>query len=180
MALSTSDSDDEIEILSETYKGKEVVWIDEDEPMIAKSQAEKTATVPQGHFRLMDLPSELRLYIYQFLLPYNLVISHTPADSYVSNGSPRFRRNTGRWFVDIKTKQGHRVPSAIGRSRRYGVYLDPPGTFLHEVQTQLFLVNKEVSSEVRGKISYSLVRVIGVNKISGAVWFQYIRVHCQW
>jgi hypothetical protein len=103
--------------------------------------------VREGCFRLLDLPSELRIYVYSFLLPYNVVISHRRNDY-----RPRTRANYPYWIVEAKSKNGgHLVPIAIGRQlsnnrttrRREG---------WPRVQTQTFLISRFVSNEAQGRV----------------------------
>jgi hypothetical protein len=61
----------DVVITEETYEGKEVVILDDD---VASTTKPETPYISEGHFRLMDLPAELRVYIYQFLLPHDMVI----------------------------------------------------------------------------------------------------------
>jgi hypothetical protein len=86
---------------------------------------------PQGIFRFMDLPAELRICVYSYLLPYKLAFS--------------FRGN--RLFAD---SPGH--PPRPCYSTVWGYVLNdfPESLRLHGIQTQLLLVNKEVYKETQG------------------------------
>ncbi|KAF2035268.1 hypothetical protein EK21DRAFT_107393 [Setomelanomma holmii] len=135
--------DDEVEFVYETYRGKELVDLDDDDSSIISIP--EPVFVRGGHFRMMDLPAELRVYIYQFLLPYNLVLSHARIDGPYARG---VRRET-RWQIAPKTKDGKSVPMLIGPQRSY--YSIPLGQYEHwlRVETSLLLVNKEISNEAR-------------------------------
>jgi hypothetical protein len=60
-----SDPDDEAMIDKAMYKGKEL-FLNEDKHQSRAREA--------SHFRLMDLPAELRVNIYEHLLPCNKVL----------------------------------------------------------------------------------------------------------
>lgn len=145
------------------YKGKELAVVDEDEEL---SQAEEASLVPEGSFRLMDLPAELRVYIYQFLLPYNKVIRfHVNPHSTVKRIHPITNAPewSPTWQVEISSSRTRMGPvlarqlglqhSVVGRVGRYSSIKTSNAISLarkNEVQTQLFLVNKEIFKEARG------------------------------
>jgi hypothetical protein len=86
---------------------------------------------PQGIFRFMDLPAELRICVYSYLLPYNLA----------------FQFHGNRFFAD---SPGH--PPHKSYSTEHGLAYNgfPESLQLHGIQTQLLLVNKEVCKETQG------------------------------
>jgi hypothetical protein len=61
--------EDDIVIEKERQEGKQLVHID------AEASANGPPYFGKGHFRFMDLPAELRVYIYEYLFPYNMDIS---------------------------------------------------------------------------------------------------------
>jgi hypothetical protein len=110
-------------------------------------------SVRQDHFRLLDLPIELRNYIYSFLLPYNVMISHKRRrflSTYGNKDNPVYRCSKEvQWFLHATTKKnGENVRFAIGRQRE---------TWKHaQVQTQTFLVNKAISSDAQSTLPFIL------------------------
>lgn len=143
-------------------KGKETIVIEDDE---APAQPDAAPFVREGAFRLMDLPAELRVYIYQFLLPYNKVLKFHVKPSY---SVKREHPITGtkvwspQWELEITSSRSLAPPIAprqrildtqrgTGRSSRWR-YDDGSTAMMikNEIQTQLFVVNKEISKEARG------------------------------
>jgi hypothetical protein len=121
----------------------------DDEGHIVNHDTKTVPSVQQGHFRLLDLPLELRNHIYSFLLPYNVIISHKRRRLLSTHGngenlSLRCSKEV-QWFLHVTTKKnGENVHFAIGRQRR---------TWKHaRVQTQMFLVNKAISSDTQGTL----------------------------
>lgn len=138
--------------MSAAYKGKEQIYIDSDSNSnYEEAQIETKPAVRVGQFRFMDLPAELRVHIYSFLLPHNLIISH---DSHCK-GSKRWHPH---WRINTTTKKtGKIVPIATGheygsRRWRYGQgWVDNPSPIEEfHVETQLFRVSKEILGEARG------------------------------
>jgi hypothetical protein len=142
-------------ITKETYKGKELVVIEEDEDP-------DPPFVHEGPFRLMDLPAELRVYIYSFLMPYNMVIKHEMA------AYPRSRNNGGEpgWCIEAEPKKKENEPDAEPPAREVKhklVYLSRGNVGITTytgpthatcnlcVSHQLFLVNKAISNEALSK-----------------------------
>jgi len=137
----------EVVITGATYMGKEQITIADEEGHTESEKKEKKRFVRKGHFRLMDLPAELRIHIYSFLLPHNVVISH-------ERTSDLSKSLTGKkwWRIEASSKKtGDVEPMRIGRQywvhKHHKIHDDWP-----KLQTQLFLVNKEVFSEARGKL----------------------------
>jgi hypothetical protein len=101
----------------------------------------ETAEAPfvrQGPSCLTDLPAELRLYIYQFLLPQNIFISFEP----IKPDSPRAQ------FCEEPRDE---VKAKCARVPEWRVVITPKHE-RYDIQTQLFLVSKAVLQEARGKI----------------------------
>jgi hypothetical protein len=160
-------------ITKKTYKGKELVVIEEDEDP-------DSPFVHKGPFRLMDLPAELRMYIYSFLMPYNMVIKHEQA------AFPRVRRqlpvrgqeSVPQWCIDVEPKNKQDEPEAEPpiRGVKYPAVPFGPNNYarmaytgpMHAkcnlgVERQLFLVNKAVSNEALSK-SIPLLTVCPFNQ----------------
>lgn len=119
-------------------------------PVTPKSKDDPEPFVRQGTFRFMDLPAELRVYIYSFLLPHNVVLSHK------QDGQECIRGRVGvqtRWAVDALDKTTRElVPFVVGRMTR-PAHLCRGRFERHRwphAQVQLFRVNKEISNEARG------------------------------
>jgi hypothetical protein len=149
------DDDEEVQFLGETYEGKEVALTDnstDSSSSLSKKEdsAEKSVKaefVHQGYFRFMDLPAELRIYIYSFFLPNKLIITHFK-HNYVGNAPFMYD-------IEILTRDGKLAPLKMGRQNRQawrhtGRYL-PPGTVASSVETNIFRVSKSVSNETRGR-----------------------------
>jgi hypothetical protein len=148
------DSGDEVEFLGETYNCKELVMVNENEGETEVDRSAKENFVREGHFQLMDLPAELRNYVYSFFLPHNLVISH----------HKDWRGNPGsNWSIEARTRSGALVPLAMGpqpkrisyNSLEFDDYL-ALSRANHGVETQLFLVNKFISNEAKGELLAAL------------------------
>jgi hypothetical protein len=124
----------EVEIVKETYKGKELILIEDDE----------VPFVRQGQFRLMDLPAELRAHVYEHLLPCNKVLGFT---------------QTPAWFWHRHNATTHNVPRTDEPEWRVHVTGPDQDEPIHakDIQTQLFLVSKAVSAEAKGKPSPHLL-----------------------
>lgn len=135
-------------------KGNEVAQLNAEDP---------PSYVRQGHFRLTDLPAELRVYVYEFLLPHNMNVSFKLRRSYYdrSNYSSVTRHlahpDTPQWQIELTCKRLGPVAQAqqkalsdcqddSSRKRRRLVPLPKP----EPAQTQLFLVSKAVSTEAKG------------------------------
>lgn len=145
-----ADRADDLVITKETYKGKELVRIEEDE-------AQERPFVREGIFRLIDLPAELRVYIYQFLMPYNMVITHDRS---------AFPHNKTCWCISAETKHKNDVQEADTPPRQIKYmlinlphnnvgrisYTGPTyGSCNLGVACQLFLIDKTISNESLGK-----------------------------
>ncbi|KAH7064075.1 hypothetical protein BKA63DRAFT_572509 [Paraphoma chrysanthemicola] len=134
----------DVQFLGETYKGQPLISLDDEGT--TTTPAEEPEYERQGHFRLMDLPAELRVHIYQYLLPYNLIISHVQSGTMFRNG----QRNVPRWRITPTTKTGEAVLMMIGAQNWWrGARLPHSHRHWSRVETQLFLVNKEISNEAR-------------------------------
>jgi hypothetical protein len=133
-------------------KEKEVAQLDAEDP---------PSYIRQGHFRLMDLPAELRVYIYEFLLPHNSIISFDRKMSppYLSRKGTTQRlasNDPPQWSVETTSKGPSTSFLAQQRSlqehgklpvkRRSRVLIRKP----EPAQTQLFLVSKAISTEAKG------------------------------
>lgn len=130
----------------------EVQMVDDDR--VTQDTMPQKPFVREGHFRFMDLPAELRVHIYSFLLPHNVVLSH-----WQNGKDPDRNKKAGpiRWVIEATDKNtGEEVPFAIGRRRRWGGRSKQgPATCdtRPRTQRQLFTVNKEISKEARGMFS---------------------------
>jgi hypothetical protein len=148
-----SDGIGEVENTRTIDMSKEQKNVDGEKGHIMSRDIKPVPSVQQGHFRLLDLPLELRNHIYSFLLPYNVIISHKRRrllSTHGNGGNLSFRCNKEvQWFLHVTTKKnGENVRFAIGRQRR---------TWKHaRVQTQLFLVNKAISSDTQGTLLFIL------------------------
>jgi hypothetical protein len=162
-----SSPDADVVITKETYKGKEINLIKDDE---GSAKTAESPFIRQGHFRLMDLPAELRVYIYQFLLPYNMVMQLKPLPNqslHVQYSATRDQANAEyvpEWRVVItpKGEQGAPVTPAVTSVRNQLVSVGPRRRIIglrkvpyvpkepNCIQTQLFLVSKAISQESRG------------------------------
>jgi hypothetical protein len=158
-------------ITKETYKGKEVVVLDDDVRSATKSEA---PYIRKGQFRLMDLPAELRVYIYQFLLPHNMVVKFKEKDNpsyhaqYEASRVQAYAKYQPEWDVIVTSKHEEKVAEAAslvaqnsadirvhGRGLGMRVFRRrlPPKPIPNLIQTQMFLISKAVSLEARGKPS---------------------------
>jgi hypothetical protein len=151
--------DEEVQFLGETYEGDEVAVIENSHENSADSSSSlskkedsaekpvKVEFVRQGYFRFMDLPAELRTYIYSFFLPNKLVITHFKHNY---SGNAPFM-----YDIEVLTKDGELAPLKMGkqgrRDWRNARRHPPPGTVTSSVETNLFRVNKLVSNEARGR-----------------------------
>lgn len=154
----TKDDTDNLQVLRKTYQGKELVLISDSEEQDAANELTKADFVREGHFRLMDLPAELRNYIYSFFLPTNLVITHF-RHNYVGKNEPFM------YDIDVLTKNGNLAPLKMGRQDRRTWRKDarclPLYVVASSVETSLFRVSKFVSNEARGKSLSSFLHVRG-------------------
>ncbi|KAF1913132.1 hypothetical protein BDU57DRAFT_345685 [Ampelomyces quisqualis] len=115
--------DDDVIITKETYKGKELVIVDK--PV--------APYIRDGLFPFMDLPAELRVHIYSFLVPYSMVIQHALT----------FKDNEEHWHVWATPKLDIvQHPSSIPSKRAFRNRL--------KVASQLFHVSKAVSNDALG------------------------------
>jgi hypothetical protein len=127
------------------------LWIPTPEEQTTRQNTPPNPFVREGHFRFMDLPAELRVRIYSFLLPHHVILTH------VQNGKEFIEGETAgqfRWVVDAIDKTTRElVPFMVGRVSRPVHMIE--GRFGRDkwprTQTQLFKVNKEISNEARGK-----------------------------
>jgi hypothetical protein len=58
----------------------------------------------------MDIPAELRVYIYQFLLPYNVVIKYNGTSVYHPAGLLEERKIVQQWRVAFRSKSDNARP----------------------------------------------------------------------
>lgn len=106
----------------------------------------------QGHVRpagtsndicpFLDLPAELRVVIYQFLLPHNLTVALRENRNVVENR---------KWLFTVAPRchdLSHLFPRNTNRKRFKN---RPPRSTADTLETQLFLVNKSTANEARGK-----------------------------
>ncbi|KAH7382646.1 hypothetical protein DE146DRAFT_235051 [Phaeosphaeria sp. MPI-PUGE-AT-0046c] len=148
---------DNILVFQARYKGKEIVATDDDEQ---PTRPDEAPFVRQGSFRLMDLPAELRIYIYQFLLPYDKVLKFRVKPFHqVKRIHPITNAKlwSPQWQLEVSSSRTL-FPTAQNTSQHQnGAYhndfhYDFNGSNVeqkNELQTQLFLVSKEVSKEAR-------------------------------
>jgi len=137
-------------------KGEEVAQLDGEDPPHAWP----------GHFRLMDLPAELRVYIYEFLLPHNMNISFELRRSYYDFFTTRTvaHPDTPQWRMELTSRgpgptaqaQQKALPDRQddSSSKRWSLVPLPNP---EPAQTQLFLVSKAISAEAKGTPSPSPV-----------------------
>jgi hypothetical protein len=161
-------ADGDVVLTKGIYKSKDVVQTSDDGGSVAPAEA---PFVRRGHFRLMDLPAELRVYIYQFLLPSNMVIKFKPKSMpllharYSKTRDQADTEHVPEWSVVVTPKHAKDASTApaVTAPQIHSVILDrrrriiglrklpytprPP----NEIQTQLFLVSKAISQEARGK-----------------------------
>ncbi|KAI4941033.1 hypothetical protein J4E91_011026 [Alternaria rosae] len=143
---------DEVEFLHETYKGKEVITLeDESEHVNDSVQTSRKYSPPSMiDFRLLDLPAELRIHVYSFLVPHNMVITFERYGR--SSGSePNWTTNAFQKGDDVPYKIGGNPYYRNTKVRRYNHFT---------VETQLFRVSESVSNEVKsilyGSNTYNL------------------------
>ncbi|KAJ4363067.1 hypothetical protein N0V83_010187 [Neocucurbitaria cava] len=149
--FTSSNDDDEVEFLREMCMGKEVVPISDDGEDDSQPNSINPAWISGKAFRLLDLPAELRVHIYQFLLPHNLTISFR---------SLLLRGNALRWIIFVQPKSED--VSTYPPSFLYQV--DGPVFCTHpSVHTQLLLVNKFVSNEASAVLYGSNTYKFGVD-----------------
>ncbi|KAI4705213.1 hypothetical protein J4E81_000093 [Alternaria sp. BMP 2799] len=140
MTSSNTDSDsDEVEFLHETYKGKEVITLrDEFEHANDSVQTSRNYSPPSMiGFRLLDLPAELRIHVYSFLIPHNMEITFERY-GWSSSNEPDWTTNAFRKDEDFSYKIGSNPYYKNTKVRRYNHFT---------VETQLFRVSKFVSNE---------------------------------
>jgi hypothetical protein len=110
---------------------------------------------PQQPFRFMDLPAELRVYVYQFLLPYNMnIIPKRIGVSYAE--STGFVPCQSKWCVKVRAKDAEPDPTPVtycGPPRNGYPPPTKPPPLTGQIQRQIFLVSKKVSKEALGKTS---------------------------
>jgi hypothetical protein len=156
-------------ITKETYRGKEVVILDDD---VASTTKTETTYIREGHFRLMDLPAELRVYIYQFLLPNNMVIKFKEKANpsyhaqYEASRAQAYAEYQPKWEVIVTSKQEEKAVEAAALAAQTCADTRIPGLGLgrrdlkrrlsakpiaNHIQTQIFLISKAVLLEARGK-----------------------------
>jgi hypothetical protein len=159
----------DVVITKQTFKGKELVLIDDD---AGPANTTEAPYIRKGQFRLMDLPAELRVYIYQFLLPYNMVMTLKAKDNpsyhaqYAATRDQAEAEYVPEWNVVVTSKHEEEVApvATVNQPRR-----PPHPRFMvlprqkpirsprvptpNHIQTQLFVVSKVVSLEARGKFS---------------------------
>jgi hypothetical protein len=144
-------------------KGKEIAVTEEDETPAQPN--EEVPFIHQGTFPLLDLPAELRVYIYQFLLPYNKVLKFYVKPNYsVKREHPitGAKEWSPKWELEITSSRTlaptitqrqkvREMQMGISRSNQF-LYDEASSSKVlkNEIQTQLFLVNKEISKEARG------------------------------
>lgn len=146
MTSSNTDSDsDEVEFLHETYKGKEVITLqDEFEHANDTEQTSRNYSSPSMiGFRLLDLPAELRIHVYSFLIPHNMEITFERY-GWSSSNEPDWTTNAFRKDEDFSYKIGSNPYYKNTKVRRYNHFT---------VETQLFRVSKFVSNETKCKSS---------------------------
>ncbi|KAI4632942.1 hypothetical protein J4E80_000302 [Alternaria sp. BMP 0032] len=142
MTSSNTDSDsDEVEFLHETYKGKEVITLqDEFEHANDTEQTSRNYSSPSMiGFRLLDLPAELRIHVYSFLIPHNMEITFERY-GWSSSNEPDWTTNAFRKDEDVSYKIGSNPYYKNTKVRRYNHFT---------VETQLFRVSKFVSNETK-------------------------------
>jgi hypothetical protein len=132
----------DVEIVKETYKGKELLVIDDDEAPFVR----------QGQFRLMDLPAELRVHIYEYLLPCNKVLrfQRQPHSNWRRRDSAIVHESITQaptWNVVVANPN---KPDARGLNNQYLQINNHRNIYINNIQTQLFLVSKTVSAEAKG------------------------------
>lgn len=173
-------SESDIEITSVTYKGEEIFIIRDDHEEEEEEEAISTQTpkpfVRKGSFRFLDLPAELRVAIYSYLLPHNVVISYTPSTNMTcscrkADGSiVADNTRSSFWRIEAKSKRdGKTLPICLGNQehhrpklpswrRRWLPFQEPDSDARDDwlkPQTQMFSVNKETYNEVQGKLPSS-------------------------
>jgi hypothetical protein len=159
----------DVVITEETYEGKEVVILDDD---VASTTKPETPYISEGHFRLMDLPAELRVYIYQFLLPHDMVIKFKEKANpsyhaqYEASRAQAYAEYQPEWEVIVTSTQEEKATEAAALAAQTRADTRIPGLGLgrrelkrrlsakpiaNHIQTQIFLISKAVSLEARGK-----------------------------
>ncbi|EAT79883.2 hypothetical protein SNOG_12585 [Parastagonospora nodorum SN15] len=91
------------------------------EKEVAQLDAEDSPSyIRQGHFRLMDLPAELRVYIYESLLPHNSIISFDRKASppYLSRKAILYGSNTYLFTINSHPHQ----PSSLRSPQIFGAF----------------------------------------------------------
>jgi len=152
-----------------------------DEDRVQQKIISSTPFVREGHFRIMDLPAELRVHIYSFLLPHNLLLSHRQSGNAFNVDQKGVQME---WIIDArKKKSGIVVPFAMGK-RLVGGWAKCNGVLIRDklphAQTQLFRVNKEISNEARGKFCFIAHHRHSTNISSDSLRWKYLRVHDRW
>jgi hypothetical protein len=186
----------ELGITKPTSKGRELIRPDAE----AEEKAEESPYIREGHFRLMDLPAELRVYIYEYLLPYNMDIRFEVkmGDSWLGQYSATRHlalTDPPEWRVEVTSKQPKRKPEPVPepvrgpRGMRFARFSQwppqnhPVGATSNKtsngLQTQLFLVNKAVSTEAKCKTVPSPCRGNNVDIHSCPLWLQHLSLHNQ-
>jgi hypothetical protein len=96
--------------------------------------------IRRGSFRFLDLPAELRVHIYSYLLPHNIIITHER-----KHDIHKTSQEKPWWGINATNKKTGEVEHMrIGSQPSFARRPDWPRS-----QTQLMLVNKQISSEVQ-------------------------------
>jgi hypothetical protein len=126
---------------------------------------------PQGIFRFMDLPAELRVCVYSYLLPCNLAIKFQKfQDNNFNINGPGL--SNVQWRTRVKLPDSDARPAATSNLffSPSNLFFSPSNLFYshvhgiaqnrlsgpttpHRIQTQILLLNKEVCKETQG-LSY--------------------------
>jgi hypothetical protein len=129
-------------------------------------------SVRQDHFRLLDLPIELRNYIYSFLLPYNVIISH----------KRRRFLSTYHYIAVVRKSNGFSTPPPRSTEKMYASQSDASGKHGNMLRSRrkCFLSTRQSPATRRVRYRSFPVSKHQADFTSGSIRFEYLHLHHRW